>query len=431
MVKIGFDVRLLLLLSIPVAVLMLLHYFVTGFVVYNDGRGYYMYLHSAVIDHDINFTNEWDYYNTTYSRFSSAPIAINVPPDKTAMGIPDNIYLIGNAVMWLPFFLASHLAALVLSQLGMAVVADGFGVLYDAGIGLASFVYGLAGIWLIYRFCRKWHSYRVSLMASILVWYGTSAFWFHAVEPSMAHMNSLFLGAVFATFWYDTIGKRTLFQWALLGMLLGLIYLVRQQDILFGLLPILEVARAGLHGAWKSVKGLAFFGMGALAAVVPQMLVWRSLYGKFLVYSYAGTQKYWHWTFPQLIPFFLSPEAGMWRVPALLVSLIGLLAFARKVKGVAWYFVALVVFEVLVTSAWSGWNVGYGIRFLLGMSVFLALGCAEFLRKFELKFGSKAAFALIFALVLANFVNMTLVMLKEVTSKVPLSEFPNLIRSLL
>ncbi len=429
------DLKLLLILLVPVLAAMALHFFITGFVVYNDGRGYYMYVRSAAVDQDLNFSNEWQYYNTTLSKFSAEPIAVSVPPETTPKGYLENIYLIGNSVMWAPFFLASHLIASILHGVGLPVRADGFGTIYEAGIGLASIIYGIIGLWLVYVFSRKWFDRKVSLLATIMVWYGTGVFWYHGVEPAMAHVNSLLLGALFSIFWYNTYGKRTRVQWLLLGLLLGLIYLVRQQDILFGILPAFELAKSslssGLSALKKSVANAALFAFGMVASVFPQMLAWKVLYGNFIVYSYASTTKYWHWSYPNMVGIFFNFHHGLWRIPGVIFCLVGLFLFARRVGRLAWLFLAIAIAEIIVTSSWTGWTNGYGVRFLIGVSVFFALGAAELIHRIQERFGTKAAVAVMLLLIAANFANMLLVMLREVTSKVPLSEFLNVLKGML
>src|SRR3989338_58682 len=101
--RISPELKLLLILMVPVVAAMALHYILTGFVVYNDGRGYYISLRSAVIDKDVDFLNEWTYFNNTYSRFSDAKRTDAVPEPKTPKGYLVNIYLVGNAIMWAPF----------------------------------------------------------------------------------------------------------------------------------------------------------------------------------------------------------------------------------------------------------------------------------------------------------------------------------------
>lgn len=427
MIKTSREIKMLAALLLPVILVLILHQSLTGFIIYNDGIGYYIYARSAVIDKDLDFMNEWKYYESQQSRFSNVSRGIEIPEIRTPKGLVDNVFLIGNAVMWLPFFLAAHAITLLLP-----LEANGYSILYELGIAAANLIYGFLGILLTYKFCRKWFGRKTSFFAVFAVWYGTAAFWFHSIEPSMAHTNSLFLGALFVYLWHDTLGKRTKLQWLALGALLGLMFLVRQQEILFGILIAFEFLKK-LIGRFdlKQIKGIAAesaaFGTGLIAALIPQILAWRYLYGRFFVYSYGNINQYWNWTFPQLVPFLLSAESGVWRIPVLLASITGLFLFASRVKGVAWYFTAVVLADILLTISWTGWVDGYGIRFLIGMSVFFALGAAEIIERLRTRIGMKWVYAIFALLIAANFVNMLLFLLGEVTSKVPLSEIPRVL----
>lgn len=428
MKKLSPEIKWLLIFMVPVAAFLILHYYMTGFVIYNDGRGYYMYLRSAVIDQDINFTNEWAYYNSENSSFSAQQRAINYP-EQTKTGYLENIYLIGNAIMWAPFFLTSHLLSLMLNSAGLPLRVDGYGAMYELSVGIASMVYGFLGLCLIYKFCRKWFDRKVALLATITAWYGTAFFWYHSIEPSMSHMNSIFLISSFTYLWHNTLYKRTKLQWLFLGALLGMIFLVRQQEILMGMLPAFELIRKltrtpSIEAVKKIALSCALLLAGILLVTFPQMLAWKEMFGSYIVFSYGGpaTAEIFYFTTPQLIPMIISPEAGMWRVPAMLLSIIGLFFFARRVKGAAWYFLAAVVAQAIVISAWTGWNISYGIRYFLGMSIFFALGAAELIQRLRYRIGMKAIYAAIAILIAANFLNMLAVMLTEITSRVPLSE---------
>lgn len=417
MKNISNEVKLLMLLMLPVFLVMLLHYYYTGFVIYNDGINYYNYLRSAAIDKDLDFLNEWQHYNSSFSKFSSVSRGINFIEVRTPKGYVDNIHLIGNAIMWLPFFFTAHLLTLFLNAAGANIEANGYTFFYEAGIGLATIIYGFLGMLLIYKFCRKWFDKKTSFLATLGMFYGTATFWYFSVEPSMAHINSLFLGALFVYFWHSTLGKRTKLQWLFLGLLLGLLYLVRQQDILFILLPGFEILK-NLFAKFEfnRIKGIVLeqivFTTGILLALIPQIFVWKKFYGKYLVFSYglySAKTGLWHWTFPQIIPIFFSTQYGMLlRAPFLLFSLIGLALFARRIRGVAAYFLIIVCAEIIVTSAWSSWNSGYGLRFLLGMGVFFTLGAAEMIARLSKKFSSKFAYALVALFVAINFINMVL-----------------------
>jgi hypothetical protein len=58
----------------------------------SDGAYYYVYVRSIVIDHDLNFANEYAYYRL--------PAIANSP---TPTGLAPNKYAIGPALLWIPF----------------------------------------------------------------------------------------------------------------------------------------------------------------------------------------------------------------------------------------------------------------------------------------------------------------------------------------
>lgn len=424
MKKVSFETKILFVLLVPAIAVLILHHLATGFTIYNDGIGYYSYLRSAAIDNDLNFTNEWRFYNESYSKFSSVPRGANYHEEKTPKGYIHNAYLIGSSLMWSPFFLTAHATTATLHSLGANIEANGYTILYEMSIGLASLIYGFLAILLMYKFCRKWFGRKTSLLAVLGMWYGTAFFWYQAVEPSMAHMNSAFLGALFVYFWHNTLGKRTKLQWLMLGALLGLIFLVRQQDALLALLPGFEILKSLLSKAeaGKAIRRGIILSAGAFAALLPQMLVWKRMYGSFLVYSYNNVM--WQgqpggWHAPRLLELFFSAEAGMWRVPLLLLSLIGLIIFAKRVRGIARHFAIVAALGIIVISMWTGGLAGgYGLRPLLGMSVLFALGAAEIIERIKARIGMKWVYAIVTALIAANFANMVIFLLREVTSRI-------------
>src|SRR3989338_869275 len=160
MKKVSAETKILFALLAPVLAVLILHNLSTGFTIYNDGIGYYSYLRSAIIDKDLNFTNEWQFYNQSYSKFSSAPRGANYHEEKTPKGYIQNVYPIGSSLLWSPFFLTAHAATAVLHSLGADIEPNGYTILYETSIGLASLIYGFLAILLMYKFCRKWFGKR-------------------------------------------------------------------------------------------------------------------------------------------------------------------------------------------------------------------------------------------------------------------------------
>src|SRR5215216_1367299 len=127
---------------------------VDGQLVGSDGVFYYIYARSLVIDHDLDFANEFAYFQVPPAKYSLTPIG-RVP----------NKYAIGPALLWMPFFLAAHLIALLGGALGLRILADGYGYFYQAAISIGSIVYGTLGFWLAFVCARRMFSQVASIAA--------------------------------------------------------------------------------------------------------------------------------------------------------------------------------------------------------------------------------------------------------------------------
>src|SRR5215207_4519089 len=164
---------------------------IDGQLIGSDGVAYYVYARSLVIDHDLDFTNEFTYFQLKPAAFV-----------RTATGYIGNKYAIGPALLWMPFFLVAHAIALAARVFGWNVAADGYSYLYQSAISIGSIVYGALGFWLAYVCTRRMFSQIAALMAVGLLWLASNSFYYMAFEPSMSHMVSLFSVALLLTIWF-------------------------------------------------------------------------------------------------------------------------------------------------------------------------------------------------------------------------------------
>jgi hypothetical protein len=140
--------------------------FLLTFWVHGDGIGYVAYLHSAVVDRDLNLSDEFEYLAShmqadawgvpviLLSKSSHRPgldPAFHAPrPDPVTGRVPSN-FSIGPAIAWAPAYLIAHGLTLLRGTAGTAERADGYGGLYYLAIALSSFAFGVAGLLLAYR----------------------------------------------------------------------------------------------------------------------------------------------------------------------------------------------------------------------------------------------------------------------------------------
>ena len=154
----------------------------------SDGRWYYAYLPSLVIDGDLDFRNQirehWD-------KDPRPPLDVNL----TDRGLVKNKYTIGVSLTLLPSFLVGHAAALGLYALTSAP--------WCARTAIQSLIKSV--IWFYYRvsapalmlidrlLTRRFRIPPVpTFLAVVTFWLGTHFLWYYVREPYMAHLAGTF-----------------------------------------------------------------------------------------------------------------------------------------------------------------------------------------------------------------------------------------------
>ena len=162
----------------------------------SDGVRYYVYLPSLLLDHDLDFTDEYIYF---YAYEPDKPDRmIN---NRTSQGLLPNQWPIGPAILWAPFFLLAHLLTSLFNLLGANIPADGYGYFYQAFVLSGSILYGGAGLLFTYRFVRELAAKEAALAATVLVTFGGNLVYYMTAEPSMAHTLSAFASGLFFFTW--------------------------------------------------------------------------------------------------------------------------------------------------------------------------------------------------------------------------------------
>lgn len=330
----------------------------------SDGREYFVQLRSLVMDRDLDFANE----RTAFAARGTS-----------------ELYAFGAPLLWLPWYLVSHLWLGLLNLLGADYPRDGYFNPYQRAIGLASLVYGFAGLVLCYRLACRYFSRWLSLVGMLLTAVGSFLAWQLIVDASMSHAVSLFGVSCFLFLWHETRRERTGHQWMLLGAAAGLMTLVRWQNALFVLVLMPEILRdwrRALHDrnarSRVFLQQLAFAG-AATVVFSPQMIFWRIVRGGWLDLPTSGHGM--AWDTHALVEVLFSPGQGLFAwTPLLYLATVGLLLFAWRHPGVGTLLLLTVVAQVFVNSTveWAGH--GFGARrfsncalpFVVGSTALLA-----------------------------------------------------------
>jgi len=354
-----------------------IHY--TGWAIGSDGLGYYAHLRSAVVDKDFHYANEFIEYN----KFG------HVVPDpylRTETDHVPNKYFVGPAILWTPFFLLAHVLTIESENFGIKLAPDGYSVLYQFFIGLGSIIYGLIGLILIYKILLYFFQRKEALFATVLITLSTNVLYYLTTEPTMTHAMSLFAVSLFAYLWIKDIGDRTYQSVMLLGIAAGLMTLIRPQDMLFSILIVMELSGIFKLNAsvapsiFKRTTQAVLFGVCFLFTLIPQFIVWKILYGKFILYSYSG--EVFNLFSPHLLDTLFSAYHGLisW-TPVILPALAGLGLFYRKQPKI--WAILLIAFALqwYLNAAWGCWwfGVSFGNRAYISCSFIFAIGIADLL----------------------------------------------------
>jgi hypothetical protein len=344
----------------------------------SDGFYYFAYLRSLAFDHDVNFMNDYRMLGLGDKTYLFQP---------TATGHAESAWTIGPAIVWSPFFAVGHIAATRLRASGVDVATDGTSFPYRQAICVASLFYGLLGCWFAFRLTRLFFPDTLAAPAVVLTVTGSFMLWYLVKEPSMTHATSMASVAGFTWLWAATRERRPLGSWALLGVLAGLMTLVRWQNLLFAILPGLDAARI----LWRSrrdqdaraardvLAGSAVFLLCTLAGCLPQMLAWQAMYGTLIARSPVGPQV--RWTDPHLVDILWSARNGLFSMtPILYLGAIGLLAFTAVRPAVGLPMLAAVAAMIYFNACIQDWwgSAGFGGRRFDGLIPIFCIGVASF-----------------------------------------------------
>jgi hypothetical protein len=371
----------------------------------SDGFYYYAYLRSLAFDRDVNFLNDYRMLGLSDKPYLFEP---------TSTGHAHSAWTIGPAIVWSPFFAAGHLAASRLNAAGggALIAVDGTSYPYRQAVCIAGLFYTLAGAWFTLGFARRFFDGSTAAIATAMTIGGSFMVWYAIAEPSMTHAPSMAVVAGFAWYWAATMGRRDLRRWAILGAIAGFAGLIRWQNVIFALLPAIEMVLGRPKPASRRLLACgAVFAAAATVAFAPQMLAWKAIYGSYLAVSPVGP------TIdplqPHLVDVLFSSRNGLLAMsPVLYVAAIGAIGFAwrRPAAGVPILaaFAAMTWFNASIYDWWG--SDGFGGRRFDGLVPLLVPGTAvalEALRRAIARRPQAVVGALFAALVLWNLTLMS------------------------
>jgi hypothetical protein len=361
-----------------------------------DGAGYYSWLRSFVIQGNVNTEDELRHFESIQQPDLQANVW-KVKLRRSQDGQILNHFPVGSAVLWAPFFLVAHVLVLLANALGFTISADGYSWPYILLSTLGSILWAFLGLTLTFKIIAKRFGQFPAGMAVGTVWLATPLVFYMYFHPAMSHANDVFVNALFLFVWVGTCRERTWRGWLLLGLAAGLAALVRTQNGLLAVFPCIELTvhfvgqlKKRIWPALGTIVGwaAAFVG-GTLIAFLPQMLVWKSVFGTYLLLNPQKASLGLGFKFPSILNALFSTNRGLfvWS-PITLLGLCGIFLLLRRDRRLAALLLCNFTLQLCLIGSWIGWSGGFafGPRFFLNCVPLFAIGLAALLLGLQRRF---------------------------------------------
>ena len=340
-----------------------------------DVTSYYSYLPAIFVHKDLKFeflnNSEVNYAEKHQFWPETAPNGNKVI--KTTMGM---------SVLYFPFFIISHIYSLVNDK----VVANGFSKPYEIGLTFSSIFYMMIGLFFLAKVLRSIYDEKKVSILLFLVFLGTNLFYYATTEPCMSHVYTFSLASVFMYITMKIYEKNNWKFFIFLGLIYGLLFLVRPTNILFILAFLLYKIESfsslnkRLYWLIQHYKNLTISIVISVLIGSVQFFYWKWATGNWFFNSYVGEQFYFNQ--PRIIEFLFSYRKG-WLVytPIFIFSFLGL--YKMYVRKNPWFFSTLIMLPVLVylfSSWWCWWfGGGFGMRPMIDYYPLLIIPLGEIL----------------------------------------------------
>src|SRR5665213_3251747 len=365
-----------------------------------DGVGYYAYLRSTLIDHDLNFENDYLAANQSFVNSHVDAQGCLLPGMYTKTGYVENHFTVGPAILWAPVMISVHGVVLLADRLGAHVAANGYTRPYLLAMALTTACYGFLSLLLSFRIARRYFGEQWSFLATLGIWMASSLPVYMYFNPSWSHSFSAFTVALFLWYWERTKLQRTAGQWAVLGLLGGLMGNVYYPNAIVMIFPGLEAAfllfeksrNSGRAAATipKLALGCGVFFATFIAALFPTFLTRQIIYGGPFATGYPAIST-WNWGSPVLLKILFSSDHGMfiW-TPILILAVAGLpFLFKRDALLGAGSILTSLAFYYFIASYpdWDGIS-SFGNRFFVSLTPIFILGLAALISELAKWLGS-------------------------------------------
>ncbi len=266
----------------------------------------------------------------------------------------------GLSLLYSPFFLGAHAYSTLTGS-----EPNGYSPPYKLALIISCIFYLAIGSYFFMKFLLRYFSQWVTAITMVVIVLGTNLFYYSTYEAPMSHAYNFSLIAVFLYFtpiWYDKINARNTI---IMGLLLGLIALVRPVNFIIILFFVLygvhnrETFRERILLLLRSYGWILLMIAAFFLVWIPQFIYWKFISGSYYFYSYSDQRFYFN--NPQVISSLFSYRKGLFvYIPLIAFAFVGIPFLFRKYKGLILPVAVFTAINVYVLSSWCFWWFGGG-----------------------------------------------------------------------
>ncbi len=363
----------------------------------DDPFGHYVYMPALLLHRNVQFQDLLEIYIAQTKRPS--PVACqgmaaheHRPAEQS---IPQNgfknYWSVGHAILLTPFFLLGQMASYILRGCGFAVAVDGF--------AWPNQVFAAIGVILLFFLAlSRFHDlladrfgYLVAGIISLMAFAGTCFLNYTLNEQFMAHASTFCVTVLYLRVLIRIFdGNHSPFQFGMAAFWLGMVFLVRPQNVLLGfpmLFALLVSARdrQQFHlnqGNWVR-RCILFVVLGGSVCLL-QLFLWRTMFGEWMIMPQGGG--FIDLRYPNIWSVLFSKRKGLfyWH-PFLLfgagVALFHIIRHGLWIRsngllyGTMLSFLCITYLNASAADWWAGTS--FGARRFDGLIVFILFGCAH------------------------------------------------------
>lgn len=346
-----------------------------------DVLGYYLYLPATFIHDDPLFSDtSWLEKENEQRKLADTLYMVS----SNNEGEPMYFFLMGTAILFLPFFLIGHLYSFLVGS-----PMNGFEMPYQYFMVAGGVIYTLIGLIFFRKILTYFFNDRISSILLIIIVFGTN-YIHHLTLKNLETVNLLFTLASIITWytikWHNTQTPKYLF---FIGISIALMGLIKPTEVLIFLLPLfwnvttIQELKDKITLLLKHKKTIIHVLIVCFLLVLPQISYWFIKTGSIIYDTYKNPGVGLDILSPHVWNVLFSYRKG-WLIytPIMLFSLMGFFVLYQQNRKIFFAVLIYASCSFLIISSWSEWWYGaaFSVRPLITLYPLLAISMGYFIQ---------------------------------------------------